>query len=719
MAPQNPCSRRQFVKDAGGLLIGFSLGNPATFPRMIGIPSPPETVHTPPAASLDSWLRIERDETIRVFTGKTDIGMGVQTALIQIVAEELDVAPQSVSFVMGDTGTTVDQGGVGGSTSVMLGSKPLRNAAATARFLLLRLASSRFDVPVEQLQVKNGIVSVRGDAGKSVAYGILVAESELKDELTVSGQGFGLNVEGLGSPKAPAVDETSIKSIPGLIRIVVRGNFVGVVAESEWSAVRVAEALKITWTKPAPAFPKQNELYRYMRITPAKASKGGTTSGDAVTALAGATQLVEATYEWPFQSHATMGPGCAVADVRLDGVTTIWSGCQKPHALRKGIADLLKLPVDAVQVNWVEDAGSYGRPGFEDTAADAAVLSQSIGKPVRVQWMRSDMSGWGTKGPAVTCDLCAGLDAHGRVTGFEFTSRAFSGGETFYHPDTAGNFLAAQLMGVPNTTGKDEFAEFGEHSASYKFPNIRAIAHVVPALYPSASPLRTTHLRDPEGPAVTFAVESFLDEVAAATRVDPIDFRIAYLDDPRAKAALASVAERASWDRRPSPKSNSGTGDIVTGRGIAFGTRRGTYVATVAEVEVNRRTGTVWVRRLVCAHDCGLIVNPDGLRGTIEANLIQSMSRSLKEEVTFNRENVTSVDWQTYPVARSLDIPEQVDIVLLNHPELPAAGAGEPASRPTAASIANAIFDATGARVRQAPLTPSRVKAALVRISSE
>lgn len=769
MAPQNPFSRRQFVKDAGGLLIGFSLGNPATLPRMIGMSASPETIHTPSAASLDSWLRIERDGTIRVFTGKTDIGMGVQTALIQIVAEELDVSPQSVSFVMGDTGTTVDQGGVGGSTSVMLGSKPLRNAAATARFLLLRLASSRFDVPVEQLQVKDGIVGVRDDASKSVAYGILVAERKLKDELTVSGQGFGLNVEGLGKPKAPAsytvvgqsiprvdippkvqgqfryitdvrvaemlhgrvvrppgagatlvrVDETSIKSIPGLIRIVVRGNFVGVVAESEWSAVRAAEALKITWTKPAPAFPEQNELYHHIRKTPAKASKVGKGTEDAAGALVGAAKLVEASYEWPFQSHATMGPGCAVADVRSDGVTSIWSGCQKPHALRKGIADLLKLPVDAVQVNWVEDAGSYGRPGFEDAAADAVVLSQAIGKPVRVQWMRSDMSGWGTKGPAVTCDLRAGLDAHGRVTGFEFTSRAFSGGETFYHPDTAGNFLAAQLMGVPNTTGKDEFAEFGEHSASYNFPNIHAIAHVVPALYPSASPLRTTHLRDPEGPAVTFAVESFLDEVAAAARVDPVDFRIAYLDDPRAKAALASVAERASWDRRPSPRSNSGTGDIVTGRGIAFGTRRGTYVATVAEVEVNRRTGAVWVRRLVCAHDCGLIVNPDGLRGTIEANLIQSMSRSLKEEVTFNRENVTSVDWQSYLVAMSLDVPEQVDIVLLNHPELPAAGAGEPASRPTAASIANAIFDATGARVRQAPLNPSRIKAALARIPSE
>jgi nicotinate dehydrogenase subunit B len=770
MPPQNPLSRRQFVKDAGGLLIGFSLGDPAALPGILRISSSPEALHAPPAARLDSWLRLAPDGTIHVFTGKTDIGMGVQTALLQIVAEELDVSPQSVSFTMGDTASTVDQGGVGGSTSLMLGSKPLRNAAATARFLLLRLASSRFDVPVEQLHVKNGVVSVvKGGIVKSVSYGILVAEGELNDQLTVSGQGFALNAEGIGKPKDPAsytivgqsiprfdippkvrgqfhyvtdvripdmlhgrvirppavgaslirVDDTPLEIIPGLPQAVVRGNFVGVVAETEWAAIQAATALKLTWTKPTSAFPEQNKLYQYMSDTPAKASKSGANRGDAPAAFLCSAKCVEAIYEWPFQSHATMGPGCAVADFHSGGVTTIWSGCQKPHALRKGIADLLNIPVDAVNVNWVEDAGSYGRPGFEDAAADAAVLSQAVGKPVRVQWMRSDMTAWGAKGPAVTCTLRASLDEHRQLTAFDFTSHAFSGGETFYHPDTAGNFLAAQLMGVPNTTGKDEFAEFGEHSAYYNFPNIHSIAHVVPALSPSASPLRTTHLRDPEGPAVTFAVESFLDEVAAAAQVDPIEFRLAYLDDPRAKAALVAVAGRAGWDRRPSPKASAATADIVTGRGIAFGTRRGTYVATVAEVEVHRRTGTVRVTRLVCAHDCGLIVNPDGLRGTIEANLIQSMSRSLKEEVIFDRTSVTSVDWQTYPVARSLDIPEHIDIVLLNHPELPASGAGEPASRPTAAAIANAIFDATGARVRQTPLTRSRIVAVLANMHTE
>jgi nicotinate dehydrogenase subunit B len=767
MAPQNPRSRRQFVKDGGGLLLGFSLGDPAALPRLLRIFPSSETLHAPAAAKLDSWLRIEPDSSIRVFTGKPDIGMGVQTAFLQIVAEELDVSPEKISFVMGDTATTVDQGGVGGSTSLMLGSKPLRNAAATARFLLLRLASRRLGVPVEQLHAKNGAIGAQDNAAKSVSYGTLVVDAELTDDLSVSGQGFALNVEGLGKPKDPAsytivgqslarvdippkvhgrfhyvtdvrvpgmlharvvrppgvganlvrIDETPLKDISGFTRTVVRGNFVGVVAETEWAAVRAAQALKIIWTAPAAAFPAQPDLYRHMRDTSPKATKAGANRGDAPAAFLPAAKRVEATYEWPFQSHATMGPGCAVADVRSGGVTTIWSGCQKPHALRKGIADLLKLPVDAINVNWVEDAGSYGRPGFEDAAADAAVLSQALGKPVRVQWTRSDMSGWGSKGPAVTCDLRAALDEHGQVTAFDFTSRAFSGGETFYHPDAAGNFLAAQLMGLPNTTGKDEFAEFGEHSASYNFPNIHAIAHVIPALYPSASPLRTTHLRDPEGPAVTFAVESFLDELAAA-RVDPIDFRLSYLDDPRAKAALAAVAGRAAWDRRSSPKTNSGTAEILTGRGVAFGPRRGTYVATIAEVQVNRRTGAVRVQRLVCAHDCGLIVNPDGLCGTIEANLIQSMSRSLYEEVLFDGSNVTSVDWQTYPVARSLDIPPQLEIVLLNHPELPSSGAGEPSSRPTAAAIANAIFDATGARVRQAPLTPTRILAELAGIQT-
>jgi nicotinate dehydrogenase subunit B len=762
MPPKTALSRREFVRDAGGLLIGFSLADATVLPRLLAA-SPEDAMEPPSPSRLDAWLRIEKDGTIRVFTGKVEIGMGVETGYAQIVAEELDISPEHIRFVMGDTSMTTDQGGVGGSTSIMLGAKPLRNVAATARSLLLQLASRRLGAPLDQLQVRDGIVSVQGDAAKSVSYGDLAGAAGLNDALKVSGRGFALNVEGIGKPKDPAsytvvgkplprvdiapkilgqwqyvtdvrvpgmlhgrvvrparagaklisVDDESVKAITGYVKTVVAGDFVGVVAESEWAAMRAAQTLKVTWTDAEPAFPAQMHLYDHMRTVAPKASKVTLNRGDATATLASAAKKIEATYESPFQSHATMGPGCAVADVHVDAMTTVWSGGQKPHALQLGFAELLRVPRDKVRVIWVEDAGSYGRPGFEDAAADAVLLSRAVGKPVRVQWTREDMTAWGTKGPAVICDMTAGLDAQGGVSAFRFTSRAFSGGEVMYLPSTAGNFLGARLTGIPNTTGVDEFAQWGEECVAYAFPNVHADAHVVPAFLAAASPLRTTHLRDPEGPATTFATESFMDELAAAAGADPVEFRLKYLEDERLKAVLTKAAEKFGWDHRPSPKNPVGTSEIATGRGVALTLRGETRVATVAEVEVNRRTGAVHVKRFVCAHDCGLIINPEALRGTIAANLIQSLSRSLKEEVMFDNTHVTSVDWNTYPVARASDIPDQVDILLIDHPEIPPSGAGEPASRPTAAAIGNAIFDATGARVRRGPLTPERIQAAL------
>jgi nicotinate dehydrogenase subunit B len=762
MAPKIPLSRREFVKDAGGLLIGFSLLDSTILPQLLAVPAA-EGLPTPSPARLDAWLRIEKDETIRVFSGKAEIGMGVLTALSQIVAEELDAPVEHVTFVLGDTATTADQGGVGGSTSISQGGKPLRNAAATARFLLLQMAARRLGAPPEQLQVARGIVSVKGDASKSVSYGNLAAAADLNDVLKVTGTGFGLDVAGAGKPKAPSaytvvgqsvprvdmapkimgrfsyvgdvrvpemlhgrvvrpsgvgatlvnVDEKSIKAIPGVVKTVVKGNFVGVVAESEWAAIRAAETLKVTWSSAKLAFPEQQQLYQHLRTTAPRVSREGIVRGDAAAGLAKAAKKLQASYDWPFQSHATMGPGCVVADVHEGGVTTVWSGGQKPHSLQKAIAELLRVPLEQVRVIWVEDAGSYGRPGYDDAAGDAVLLSQAAGKPVRVQWMRSDMTAWGAKGNPVAFDLVAGLDGDGRVSAFQFTSYALSGTEIAPQPTTAGNLLASQLTGIANTAVGDEFAQFGDGSTEYDFPNVRAVAHVIPTFYDTASPLRTTHLRDPNGPATAFAVESFMDELAAAAGADPIEFRLAHVADPRAKAVLAAAAEKSGWERRPSPNKNSGSSEVATGRGVGLGVRAGTYVATIAEVEVNRKTGAIHVKRFVCAHDCGLIVNPDALRGVIAANLIQSMSRSLKEEVKFDRSRVTSVDWVTYPVARASDVPEQLDIVPINHPEIPPSGAGEPSSRPTAGAIANAIFDATGARVRQAPLTPARIKAAL------
>jgi CO/xanthine dehydrogenase Mo-binding subunit len=737
-------------------LIGFSLSDPDILPRLVAA----DTAPSPQPGRLDAWLRIGKDEIVRVSTGKVDIGMGVQTALIQVVAEELGVPTARVQLVMGDTATTPDQGGVGGSTSISAGAKPLRNAAATARFLLLQLASHQLGTPAEQLQVNDGVVSVAGNSAKSISYGALAAATELNDTLGVSGGGFALNVEGKGKPKEPSaytivgksvprvdlppkilgravystdvrvagmlhgrvirpagagatvagVDESSVKAIPGYLRTVVKGNFVGVVAASEWAAIRAAKELKVNWSSPAASFP--DDVYAHMRAVKPKATRELTRQGDVQSAMESAARKLEATYEWPFQAHATMGPGCAVVDFRAEGLTTVWSGTQKPHALQKGLAQMLGTPEERIRVIWVEAAGSYGRAGDEDVAADAALLSQAVGKPVRVQWSRPDMTAWGGKGPAAIVDLTAALDAQGGVTAIQFTSRAFSGTEIIPQANTPGNLLAGQLIGMPNTNAGDEYVQWGASTYPYVFRNVHAVGHIVPPLYVSSSPLRTTHLRDPNGPAGTFASESFLDEIAAAAAADPIEFRLRYIEDPRAKAVLQAVAERAKWEGRSSPKRNDPSSDMLTGRGIALALRGGTYVATVAEVEVSRRSGAVRVKRLVCAHDCGLIINPGALRGTIQANLIQSLGRTLKEEVTFDKNKVTSADWITYPVARWSDVPE-VEVVLLNHPEIAPSGAGEPSSRPTAAAINNAIFDATGKRLRRVPLTPARIKAAL------
>jgi nicotinate dehydrogenase subunit B len=743
-------SRREFFKLGGGLVIGFSLSDSGILPQLEAA----ETAPNPAPGRLDSWLRIGADESVHVFTGKVDIGMGVQTALAQVVAEELDVPFERVRLVMGDTASTPDQGGVGGSTSISAGAKPLRNAAASARYLLLQLASAKLGAPAEQLQVRNGVVSVTGESAKSISYGALAGAGDLNEALRVSGGGFAINVEGKGKPKDPAaytivgkpvprvdlppkilgraeystdvrvpgmlhgrvirpdgagaspvrVDESAAKAIPGYVRTVVKGNFVGVVAATEWAAIRAAAAVKVSWSAPAAAFPA--DVFEHMRKATPKASRDLVKQGDAVAAMAGAARRIQASYEWPFQAHATMGPGCAVAEVHADGVTTVWTGAQKPHALQKGLAQILGVADDRVRVIWVEAAGSYGRAGDEDVAADAVLLSQAVGKPVRVQWSRSDMTAWGGKGPAVIVDLAGALDAQGGVTAVELTSRAFSGTEIIPQANTAGNMLAGQLIGMPNTNPGDEYVRWGGDTYPYRVANVHSVGHIIAPLYTQGSPMRTTHLRDPNGPAGTFASESFLDELAAAAGADAVEFRLRHIDDPRAKAVLEAATERARWERRPSGRKTG------TGRGVALALRGGTYVATVAEVEVDPRSGGVRVKRLVTAHDCGLIVNPEALRGTVQANLIQSMSRALKEEVTFDRTHVTSTDWNSYPVARWADVPA-VEVVLLNRPEIAPSGAGEPSSRPTAAAIANAIFDATGARVRRVPFTAARVKAAI------
>jgi nicotinate dehydrogenase subunit B len=754
MVTAGPLSRRQFLKAGGAVVVSFAMPSAFVGSTLDGAGAAPGPEGVPDPARLDSWLAIAQDSQVTVFTGKLELGMGVSTAFAQIVAEELDVPVRSISFVMGDTARTPDQRGVGGSTSISVGSNPLRQAAAEARRVLVELASARLGAPADQLAVRDGVVHRTDDPAKTVSYGDLIGgrrfDVTLKagggsgaagtvrpkspDQYTIVGKSVpridipdkavgrfpyvvDVRVPGMMHgrvirPSPPGAKLRSVEGGPGIsgrAKIVRKGNFLGVVAGTEWDAIQAARKLTVTWSSSGLTWPAMAELYTAMWAMPVHERQVLAEVGNVEAALASSARTIEARYEWPFQSHAMMGPSCAVADVR-DGGATIWSSTQHPHQLRHGIAELLGLPVDKVRVIWVQGSGSYGRSAADDAAGDAAFLSQAAGRPVRVQWMRADETGWDPKGPPVVVAARAGLDERGGVAAWDFLARNFSMSGLSPEPSRAGNFLAGHLMGL-QAENVDRPANWQE---SYTFAAKRKVGEVL--RWPQeASPLRTSNLRAPGQPGTTFGGESFVDEVAAALRADPVEFRLRYLKEPRAIAVVRAAAQQAGWTPRPSPRPGISRSGLTTGRGIAYVPRGNTRLATVAEVEVNQATGAVHVTRLVVAHDCGLIINPDGLRGTIEANLIQSMSWTFKEEVRFDRSGVTSVDWVTYPILMAAEAPDKVEIVLINRPDLPPSGAGEPASVATAPAIANAIFDATGARLRTVPFTPARVKAALQR----
>ena len=714
----------------------------------------------PPLApgELDSWLAVLPDDSVVAYFGKVDVGLAIQVAIAQIVAEELDVACDQVRVVMGDTATTINQGGASGSTGVELGGLTMRNAAARARSALLTLAARRLERPVEMLEVAHGVVSVRGDGRRAVRYGELIGGRYFRIRLHWNGElGNHLLVKGGAPLKRPAdyrvvgksvpradlpdklfgretyvtdvrvpgmmhgrmirpplagavptkVDETSISHLRD-VRIVWHEGLLGVVAEKEWTAVKAARDLRVEWSSPAEPFPSQSALYEAMEAAAPAARGGAKPVGDVEKGLMAAARIVAATYYWPFQSHASMGPACALADVRADRAT-IWTADQKPHYVRDGVAALLGLPPQRVHGIWLRGPGSYGRNDGGDAALDAAYLSRAVGKPVRVQGSRAEGTAWDPKSPASVHHVSAGLDASGRVIALRYHSKAFSRENISSHPDDPTQSLAGQLTGMPIGTKYD----FGVPEEQYGFASRELSWEVIPALLARASPLRTSHLRDPLGPQLNFASESFIDELAFATRSDPVQFRLEYLSDERGIAVIAAAARQAGWTPRIAA-SRRQTGELLTGRGVAYARRRNTHVAAIVEVEVNPRTGRVWPRRWTVAHDCGLIVNPDNLRLVIEGNVLHATSRALFEEVRFDRRQVRSVDWVTYPILETADAPETIDIVLIDHKDELPLGAGEPATRPVAAAIANAVFDATGARVRHAPLSPERIKAALL-----
>jgi nicotinate dehydrogenase subunit B len=746
-------ARRDLLKAAGALVV--AIATPAVIGEALA-QSGSETKPPLQPTQLDSWIAVQADGSVTAFFGKMDMGQGVDVAIGQIVAEELDVSPARVKVVMGDTAVTVNQGGASGSTGVERGGIPLRNAAAEARRILLEMAAERLKIPVVRLAAADGVVSGLDDPEKRVGYGELIGGRYFDARLDWNGKlGNQLVASGQAKPKRPdqykvvgqsiprrdvaqkvfarldyvtdvkvadmlhgrmirppvagavpvEVDEHSVSEIPG-VRVVWKQGFLGLVAEKEWNAIRAAERLKVTWSKTEPPLLDQAALYDHLRDAPARHREVPVQEGAIEPAFASAARIVSAEYEWPFQSHASMGPACAVVSVK-DGVATVWTGSQKPHYTRDGVAGILNLPAEKVRAIWVPGPGSYGRNDAGDAAIDAAILAQEVGRPVRVQGMRQEGHGWDPKGPASIHRARAALGPDGAVLAHHFESKGFSRIDTDTNESNPSHSLGGQLLGLP-LVSKDGF---GAPAESYAFPNRLLAWETVAPLLDRASPLRTSHLRDPVGPQLNFASESFIDELAAATDSDPVEFRLRYLRQPREIAAVKAATERAGWESRPSGRRDQGSADVAAGRGIAYAQRGHTIVAVVAEVEVERRTGKVRPRRFIVAHDCGLIVNPDGLRYCIEGNIAQGTSRSLWEEVMFDRAGVTSVDWASYPILDIAEAPEAIDIVLINRTELPPYGAGEAAIRPVAAAIANAIFDATGGRLRRAPFTPDRVKA--------
>ena len=729
-------TRRDFMIGTGALVVSFSLAPSLPSASLAQTPGKPKPVALD---QVDSFLAIHRDGRVTMYTGKVDLGTGTRIALPQMVAEELDVAIDKVKLVEGDTALTPDQGPTWGSLSVQVGGVQLRQAAATARKALIEKAVQKFGLPSADLSVKDGVIFVRAEPHKRVSYGELIGDTAF--ELTVDKDAPVKNPKDhtiVGQPmprpdvpgkvtgahtymqdfrvpgmvharvvRPPAigatlesVDESSLKTIKGA-RVVRQGSFLAVVADSEWAAVKAARALKASWSK-WEGLPDPSELWQHVRTTKVAKDDVAVDRGDPKAAIAGAAKKLKATYDFPVHTHGSMGPSCAVADVK-GGKAEIWSPSQAPHWLRREVAATLQIDVKDVHIQYLDGAGCYGRNGHEDATCDAALISKLIGKPVRVQWMREDEHGWDPKGPPTLIEITAGLDARGDIVGWDSELWVPKADITEW-PRT----LAATLAGIPQKEAINPGNVHRNLDPSYPFAHQKAVAHRL-----DSTPFRPSWIRTPGRMQNTYANEVFIDECAAAAGADPVEYRLRYLSDPRGVAVLRAAAAMAKWDSRPSPRREQ-SGNIARGRGMAYVKYENvrTYCAGVAEVEVNKQTGAIRCTRFYVAHDCGQIINPDGVRAQIEGQIIQTVSRTLKEELKWNRSRVTSVDWASYPILRFPEVPE-VHMELINRPTDPPWGVGEPAACLPPPAISNAVFDALGVRLRSVPFTPPKLTAAL------
>lgn len=730
--------REKFLKGSGALVIGFSLAGTvlagaakaATTATAAGPPNP---------ALLDSWIAVHADNTATVYLGKIEI-TGSPTGLLMIAAEELDLGIDQVRQGAWNTNVSPNQGGTWGSNSISTGGPPTRQAAAEARAVLLGLASQQLGVPVSKLTVSKGVVSVVGDSSKSVTYGALiggrqfsapntgkapvkkVSEYKLIGKSTprkdIPGKVAGTHpyVHNLRLPgmlhgrvvrprgqgpyaveEVPLkVDESSIRNIKGA-RVVRKGNFVGVVAPNEQDAIQAAQQLKVTW-KQSKTMPGTGNLWKHFREV--KSPERYTLNrGSIEKGLQSGTAVREASYSIAYQAHASFGPSAGLADVKGDKAV-VWGAAQNMYGARRLVATQLGIPETNVTFNFAEGAGCYGKNLQDDAPLAAALMSQVVGRPVRVQLTRDQEHGWEFYGPATLFDIRGSVDASGTITSYDVVS--FQQGGVFAE--------ATALMSgtAPAALGGFGVADGDNAGQQYAIANHRVLGKSIPN--DSQLP-KTAYLRAPRAPQAVFASEQMIDELAHAAGMDPVEFRLKNIGESRWADVLEAAAKAAKW-RSGVAASRRGSGRVVSGRGVAIGGFARTYAAAVADITVDTVTGKIRVKHVTVAHDCGLIVNPNGVEQQIEGCVVQGVSRALLEEVTFSKSRVTSLDWESYRILRFKDTPS-LTTVLLNRPDLPSTGAGEPAIAPIAGAIANAFFDATGKRIRTMPMTPARVRAAL------
>jgi len=732
--------RRRVLAGGGALVVSFSLSGAFAQDQApaAAAPKPPGSLATSPY--LDSWIRIDADGSITAFTGKAELGQGFKTAFQQIAAEELDVPFETLKVVTADTKLTANEGYTSGSHSMQDSGTAIQNAAAQVRELLVAEAAKRLDVPAERLRTDNGAV-VAPD-GKRLSYGELVSadmlhvqaqpKSTLKDPASfkvmgqpvprvdipakvTGGAAYVQDMRLLGMVHARIVrppsygaqltecDISAVEKLPGVVKVVRDGNFLAVVAEKEFQSVKAMNALSAAakWKETA-SLPKQDDLLNVLTKLPSQDS----TIFERRNAAVSGQKTIEATYTRPYQSHGSIGPSCAIAQF-TDGAMTVWTHTQGVYPDRQGIAEMLRMPPASVRLIHVEGSGCYGHNGADDAAADAALIARALpGRPVRVQWTREQEHTWEPYGPAMVTKLKASLDADGKIADWNF--EVFSNTHSM-RPGGAGSMLAAQHMAQPFAVPAPKPLPLPEGGGDrnaipiYTFPNAHVVHHFIPTM-----PLRISAMRALGAYHNVFSIESFMDELAALAGADPVAFRLSHLDDQRGRDVIAKAAEGFGWKSGQKPPPDRGYG-------FAFARYKNlaAYCAIACEVEVNRETGRPLLVRAVAAVDSGQVVNPDGLINQIEGAIVQSMSWTLYESVTFDDVRITSIDWQTYPILRFNSVPERIDVHLINRPGQPFLGSGETGQGPAAAAIANAIANATGKRLRDLPLTRKRIKDAI------